>query len=65
MRTKLKFQSPTSRRPLTRAEAARVIAAPLPKRTQGDRCSIAGPLAAGALIAVAYALAWIWAIVQW
>jgi hypothetical protein len=65
MRTKLKFQSPTNRRPLDRREAARVVAAPFPKRTQGDGWSIVGPLAAGAMIAVAYALAWVWAIVQW
>ena len=60
-----KFHSPTNRRPLSRAEAARVIAEPMPKRTSDARRSIAGPLAAGAMIAVAYALAWVWAIVQW
>jgi hypothetical protein len=60
-----KFHSPTNRRPLTRQEAARVVAAPFPKRASEARYSIAGPLAAGAMIVVAYALVWVWAIAQW
>ncbi len=46
---------PTNRRPLTRAEAARVVAAPLPNRTSERRSSIAGH--ASGEIAIALALA--------
>ena len=53
-----KFQIPSASRPLTRAEAARVIAAPLPKRTQRHRYAIAGPL----VFDVALALAWAYLI---
>lgn len=55
----LGFQSPTNRQRLTRAQAARVIATPLPKRTQGDRWSIVRPLAIGIVIAIAWALAFV------
>ncbi len=45
------FHSPTNRRPLTRQEAARVLAAPLPKSTSGRLRPIAMPLAVGGAIA--------------
>ncbi len=51
MRSKI----PTNRRPLRRDEAARVVAAPLPKRTSGHLRPIASH--AGGEIAVALALA--------
>lgn len=50
--------SPTNRRPLTRAEAARVIAEPLPKRATGHGKAIAGyAIAVGAWV-VAWLVAW-------
>lgn len=42
MHNRAKFHSARNRRPLTRAEAARVIAAPFPKRASGPRWPIAG-----------------------
>ncbi len=47
----IRSKMPTNRRRLTRAEAAMVVAAPLPKRTSGRLWPIAMPLAVGGAIA--------------
>ena len=57
-----KFQTVRNRRPLTRAEAGRVIAAPFPKRASEPRWPIAGPLVA---IGVAWVVAWVWIVWRW
>lgn len=61
----VEFQSATNRRPLTRQEAARVIATPLPKRTTArlrpaERHAMAARTVAVALVVVtAWVAAWI------
>lgn len=55
----IEFQSPKNRRPLTRAQAARVIAAPLPKRATGHAKAIALPLAIGLVVLALWALAFL------
>lgn len=52
------FHCHTNRRPLTRQEAARVIATPLPKRASGHRWPIAGWLASGRGFDIALAIVW-------
>lgn len=53
------FQSARKRPPLTRAEAARVIAAPLPKRASNLGKPIAGHLASGRVFDAALVAVWI------
>ena len=55
----LSFHSPTNRRPLTRGEAARVLAAPLPKRATRQMREIVRPLAIGLVVLALWALAFI------
>ncbi len=47
----IRSKMPANRRPLARAEAARVLAAPLPKSASGRLWPIAMPLAVGGAIA--------------
>lgn len=57
-----RFRTPrrAKRRPLTRQEAARVVCAPMPKRTTGHGWPIAGyAIAVGAWV-VAWLVAWAW-----